>query len=81
MSSLKPHAPSTLNLIASGEQVNRLGPVLLHAAEMHETQTRQRIDRLLALLTPLVTVTIGGLIGGLIISVMGAIMSVGQLAQ
>ncbi len=81
LSGLKRHAPSTLNLIASGEQVNRLGPVLLHAAEMHETQTRQRIDRLLALLTPLVTVTIGGLIGGLIISVMGAIMSVGQLAQ
>ncbi|MBB2964878.1 type II secretion system F family protein [Methylobacterium sp. R2-1] len=81
LASLKPHAPSTLNLIASGEQVNRLGPVLLHAAEMHETQTRQRIDRLLALLTPLVTVTIGGLIGGLIISVMGAIMSVGQLVQ
>ncbi|GJE75506.1 MULTISPECIES: hypothetical protein [Methylorubrum] len=48
---------------------------------MHETQTRQRIDRLLALMTPLVTVTVGGLIGGLIISVMGAITSVGQLAQ
>ncbi|GAB6841556.1 general secretion pathway protein F [Methylorubrum rhodinum] len=81
LSSLKAHAPSTLNLIASGEQVNRLGPVLIHAAEMHETQTRQRIDRLLALMTPLVTVTVGGLIGGLIISVMGAITSVGQLAQ
>ncbi|MBY0296801.1 MAG: type II secretion system F family protein [Methylobacterium sp.] len=81
LASLKPYAASTLNLIASGEQVNRLGSVLLHAAEMHETETRQRIDRLLALLTPLVTVVIGGLIGGLIISVMGAILSVGQLAQ
>lgn len=78
---LKPYAPSTLNLIASGEQVNRLGAVLAHAAEMHETQTRQRIDRMLALFTPLVTVAIGGLIGGLIVSVMGAILSVGQLAQ
>jgi general secretion pathway protein F len=78
---LRALAPSTLNLIASGEQVNRLGPVLAHAAEMHETQTRQRIDRLLALFTPLVTVAIGGLIGGLIVSVMGAILSVGQLAQ
>lgn len=81
LAALRTHAPSTLNLIASGEQVNRLGPVLVHAAEMHETQTRQRIDRLLALLTPLVTVVIGGLIGGLIVSVMGAILSVGQLAQ
>ncbi|SEO84731.1 general secretion pathway protein F [Methylobacterium sp. ap11] len=81
LSSLKPYAASTLNLIASGEQVNRLGSVLIHAAEMHETETRQRIDRLLALLTPLVTVAIGGLIGGLIISVMGAILSVGQLTQ
>ncbi|GJE18845.1 type II secretion system F family protein [Methylobacterium marchantiae] len=78
---LRPHAPSTLNLIASGEQVNRLGPVLIHAAEMHETRTRERIDRLLALLTPLVTVILGGLIGGLIMSVMGAILSVGELAQ
>ena len=81
LSSLKAYAPSTLNLIASGEQVNRLGSVLIHAAEMHETQTRQRIDRLLALITPLVTIAIGGLIGGLIVSVMGAILSVGQLAQ
>lgn len=78
---LRPYAPSTLNLIASGEQVNRLGRVLGHAAEMHETETRQRIDRMLALFTPLVTVAIGGLIGGLIVSVMGAILSVGQLAQ
>ncbi len=78
---LRPYAPSTLNLIASGEQVNRLGSVLGHAADMHETQTRQRIDGMLALFTPLVTVAIGGLIGGLIISVMGAILSVGQLAQ
>ena len=78
---LRAYAPSTLNLIASGEQVNRLGPVLIHAAEMHETQTRQRIDRLLALLTPLVTVVLGGLIGGLIMSVMGAILSVGDMAR
>ncbi len=38
-------------------------------------------DGMLALFTPLVTVAIGGLIGGLIVSVMGAILSVGQLAQ
>jgi general secretion pathway protein F len=81
LASLRPYAASTLNLIASGEQVNRLGTVLIHAAEMHETRTREQIDRLLALLTPIVTVAIGGLIGGLIISVMSAILSVGDLAQ
>ena len=81
LDSLRGYAPSTINLIASGEQVNRLGAVLIHAAEMHETQTRERIDRLLALLTPLVTVTLGGLIGGLIMSVMSAILSVGELVQ
>jgi general secretion pathway protein F len=81
LSALRPYAPSTLNLIASGEQVNRLGPVLIHAADMHETRTREKIDRLLALFTPLVTICMGGLIGGLIVSVMNAILSVGQLAQ
>ncbi|WFT81432.1 type II secretion system F family protein [Methylobacterium sp. CB376] len=81
LAALRDYAPSTLTLIASGEQVNRLGPVLLHAAAMHEAQVRERIDRLLALFTPLVTVAIGGLIGGLIVSVMNAILSVGQLVQ
>ncbi|GEP03102.1 type II secretion system F family protein [Methylobacterium oxalidis] len=81
LAALQPYAPATLSLIASGEQVNRLGSVLLHAAEMHETQTRERVDRLLALLTPLVTVAIGGLIGGLIVSVMGAILGVAELTQ
>ncbi|MDR7038620.1 MULTISPECIES: type II secretion system F family protein [Methylobacterium] len=81
LSRLQPYAPSTLSLIASGEQVNRLGPVLLHAAEMHEAQTRERVDRALALLTPLVTIAIGGLIGGLIVSVMGAILGVAELTQ
>lgn len=55
----------------------RLGSVLIRAAEMHETQTRQRIDRLLALINPLVTIAIDGLI----VSVMGAILGVGQLAR
>ncbi|MGY2050988.1 type II secretion system F family protein [Methylobacterium sp. JK268] len=81
LAGLRALSPSTINLIASGEQVNRLGTVLLHAAAMHEAQTRERIDRLLALFTPLVTVGIGGLIGGLVISVMNAILSVGQLVQ
>lgn len=81
LAALRPYAPSTLNLIASGEQVNRLGTVLIHAAAMHEAQTRERIDRLLALLTPLVTVVLGGLIGSLIMSVMGAVLSVGEMAQ
>nr|WP_236960869.1 type II secretion system F family protein [Methylobacterium durans] len=61
--------------------MNRLGTVLLHAAAMHEAQTRERVDRLLALLTPLVTIAIGGLIGGLIVSVMGAILGVAELTQ
>lgn len=61
--------------------MNRLGSVLLHAADMHESQTRERVDRLLALLTPLVTVAIGGLIGGLIVSVMSAILGVAELTQ
>ncbi|MEA1832131.1 type II secretion system F family protein [Methylobacterium durans] len=78
---LQPYAPATLSLIASGEQVNRLGTVLLHAAAMHEAQTRERVDRLLALLTPLVTIAIGSLIGGLIVSVMGAILGVAELTQ
>ncbi|MCJ2063293.1 hypothetical protein MKK63_11290 [Methylobacterium sp. J-088] len=42
--------------------MNRLGSVLAYTAEMHETHPGQRIDRMLALFTPLVTIAAGGLI-------------------
>ena len=77
---LQPYMPVVLNLIATGEQVNRVGEILLHAADMQETESQARIERLMSLLVPLMTAGMGLSIGGLVFSVMSAILSVNDLA-
>lgn len=77
---LRPYMPVVLNLIATGEQVNRVGEILLHAADMQETESQARIERLMSLLVPLMTAGMGLTIGGLVFSVMSAILSVNDLA-
>lgn len=77
---LAPHAPVILNLIATGEQVNRVGEILLHAADIQEDESQNRIERLMSLLVPVLTAVMGLMIGGLVFSVMSAILSVNDLA-
>ena len=69
-----------LRLIAIGEQTGRLAPMLRHVEKIYESQLQRRIDQLLTLLTPALTIMIGVMVGGLIISVMSAILSINELA-
>jgi general secretion pathway protein F len=71
---------ATQQMISIGEQTNRLDHLLLHAAQSSESDAAARIERLMTMLTPLMTIAIGFLIGGLILSVMRAILSVNELA-
>jgi general secretion pathway protein F len=45
-----------------------------------EQQSQRRIERLMTLLTPALTIAIAGLVGGLMLTVMNAILSVNELA-
>src|SRR5215813_4880118 len=69
-----------LRLIAIGEQTGRLAPMLRHVEKIFEGQLQRRIDQMLTLLTPALTIVIGVIVGGLIISVMSAILSINELA-
>ena len=69
-----------LRLIAVGEESGRLDEMLLHAARIFEVQVQRQVDRLMSLMTPLLTLIIGLGVGGLLMSVMNAIMSVNDLA-
>jgi general secretion pathway protein F len=68
------------SLISLGEDTNRLPDMLTRVAEMNEVELESRIERLMTLLTPALTVGIGLLVGGLIMSVMNAILSANDLA-
>ncbi len=65
--------------VAVGEQTSRLGEMLIHLADFHEKELQRSIDRGIALLTPILTIVIGLIVGGLILSVMQAIFSVNRL--
>jgi general secretion pathway protein F len=72
--------PASLRLIAVGEESGQLGPMLIQVAGVIEADLQRRIERMVGLLTPALTLVIGGSIGGLIMHVMSAVLSINNLA-
>jgi general secretion pathway protein F len=72
--------PLALRMIAVGEEAGKLDQMLLRAAQVFEAQTRRSVDRLMTLLTPLLTLVIALLVGGIIVTVMSAILSINEIA-
>jgi general secretion pathway protein F len=62
-----------------GEETGQLEGMLTKAAEAYERSCENRLDRFMTLLTPILTVVIGGFVGFLVISVMNAILSANTL--
>jgi general secretion pathway protein F len=67
--------------IAVGEETNQVESLLSHAGDTLEASAFNRIEKLVTLLTPLMTIGLGLMIGGLIMSVMRAILSINELAR
>lgn len=72
--------PIALRMISIGEEAGKLDQMLLTIALMFEQQTQRSIDRLMTLLTPLLTVGIAVLVGSLIMAVMNSILSINEMA-
>ena len=72
--------PLFVRLVTVGEETGQLDRMLTHIAGIYEVQIQRRIDTLMALLTPALTLIIGLGVGGLILSVMNAILSVNDMA-
>jgi general secretion pathway protein F len=71
---------AALRFIAVGEETGQLGPMLAQAATILENDLHRHVERLVALLTPLLTLVIGGSVGALIMEVMKAVLSINDLA-
>lgn len=71
---------ASLSILGIGEEANRLPQMLERAGYLLERRTAQAMDRMLKILTPLVTIVMGVVIGGLVISVMTSILSINDLA-
>jgi len=73
--------PTTVDLIRIGEESGRLDEMLLRQADLDEVRIRHKIDRLLAMLVPALTIAMGAIVAGLIASLMLAILSINDLAM
>lgn len=69
-----------LRLTTIGEEAGRLDQMLLRIAAIFERQTQHSIDRFMTLLTPILTITMAIVVGGLVMSIMSAMLSINDLA-
>jgi general secretion pathway protein F len=71
----------TIYLLRLGEETAQLGGMSLRAAEIHEEQSRLGIERLTALLVPVLILTMGVAVAGIVSSLLLAMLSLNDLAQ
>jgi len=71
----------TIYLLRLGEETAQLGGMSLRAAEIHEEQSRIGIERLTALLVPVLILTMGVAVAGIVSSLLLAMLSLNDLAQ
>jgi general secretion pathway protein F len=71
----------TIHLLQLGEETAQLGSMALRAAELHEERTRLAVQRLVSLLTPAITIGMGGIVALIVGSVMQAMLGLNTLAQ
>lgn len=69
-----------VDLVGVGEESGHLEEMLIKAADIFDHEVKQSIDRAVALLVPVLTIGLGGLIAVIIGSVLVAILSVNELA-
>jgi len=69
-----------LDLIQIGEETGKLDEMLLRQADLDEQRIRHKVDRLIALMVPAMTIVLGLIVAGLIASILVAILSVNDLA-
>ncbi|ATQ66521.1 MULTISPECIES: type II secretion system F family protein [Methylosinus] len=63
-----------------GEEVAKLDELLLRLATMFERQTQRGIERAVGLITPILTILIAAVVGGLVMTVMDAVLGINELA-
>jgi general secretion pathway protein F len=68
-----------LHLIGVGERSGRLEPMLMKVAEIYDREVQLTIERMMTLLVPILTISLGVVIAGIIGAILSAILQSYQL--
>ena len=71
--------PMAVRMLRLGEETGQLPVLAGRVAEFYEAKLQRSLDRIVAIIGPLAIITISAVVGGLIVSVMTALLSVSQL--
>jgi general secretion pathway protein F len=71
--------PMAVRMLRLGEETGQLPGLAARVAEFYEAKLQRSLDRIVGIVGPLAIVTISTVVGGLIVSVMTALLSVTQL--
>jgi general secretion pathway protein F len=72
--------PRTIHLLQLGEEAAQLASLALKAAEIHDEQARLMVQRLVALLVPMITIAMGLAVAGIVSALLTAMLSLNDLA-
>lgn len=70
-----------VQMLKMGEETGRMEEMLMRVAVIYDKQLKTTIQRMLALLEPALIISLGLMIGGIIVSILLAILSVNDLAM
>ncbi|MEL6564749.1 MAG: type II secretion system F family protein [Pseudomonadota bacterium] len=73
-------APMTRQMMDVGSRSGKLAEMLIKSADMLDDEVRRRLDALIALFTPVVTLLMGGVIALIVTSILFALFSLNELA-
>ena len=73
--------PMAVRMLRLGEETGQLPTLAGSVAEFYEAKLQRSLDRIVGIVGPLAIVTISTVVGGLIVSVMTALLSVTQLVN
>jgi general secretion pathway protein F len=71
--------PMAVRMLRLGEETGQLPALAGRVADFYEAKLQRSLDRVVAIIGPLAIITISTVVGGLIVSVMTALLSVTQL--
>ena len=72
--------PMAIRMLRLGEETGQLPVLSRRIAEFYQTKLQRSLDQLVAIVSPLAIILISIVVGGLIVSVMTALLSIDQIA-
>jgi general secretion pathway protein F len=72
--------PMGQKLLQTAEESGRLEPLSRYIAERFEQRIASRLQRVVTLLEPVLVIGLGGIVGGIVVAILTAVLSVNELA-